>query len=109
MKFYQGNGEKMKGKLIKTRSDIQKIQKDTEMICLQFRPSIIDAFDIKKRTPRLKHIIFSSEAYLYTLGTKTINYFKQNNIEISKLNNRRVQKTNESRVLTDIVINMESE
>ena len=99
----------MKGKLLKTKSDIHKIQRDTEMICLRFRPSALDAVEIVKRAPRLKYVIMSAEAHLYTMGTKTQQYLEKHNIKLNHLKNRRVQKVNEEKVLTDIVINVESE
>ena len=63
-KINQEIGEEMKGKLIKKRTDITKLNKTDTLICMRFRPSIHDLMDINKYAPNLRYIILTLQLCL---------------------------------------------
>ena len=99
----------MKGKLIKKRIDITKLNKTDTLICMRFRPSIHDLMDINKYAPRLRYIILTSSSSAAIMGTSTKEYMKEKGIELVISKNKSDIKTDELQSVDVKISTMESE
>ncbi len=108
-KINQEIGEEMKGKLIKKRTDITKLNKTDMLICMRFRPSIHDLMDINKYAPNLRYIILTSSSSAAIMGASTKEYMKEKEIKLVISKNKSDIKMDELQSIDVEISTLESE
>lgn len=99
----------MKGKLIKKRTDITKLNKTDTLICMRFRPSTHDLMDINKYAPNLRYIILTSSSSAAVVGTNTKEYMKEKEIKLVISKNKSNIKMDELQSIDVEISILESE